>query len=126
MKTVFDHTYITLAERYYQAILKKEFAEVADCLADNVCLISPLAQIEGKEAVLAAAKGLSTILLDIHFRAQFSGDQQIMFAYDFIFAEPIGLLRSAVLMKFVDQKIAHIELFYDSKPFTEKKSEIFK
>ena len=40
-----------------------------------------------------------------------------MFAYDFMFPEPIGKLRAAVLMEFKDQLISKIELFYDGRPF---------
>lgn len=48
-----------------------------------------------------------------------------MLASDFMFHEPIGKLRAAVLMEFTNQLISKIELFYDGRPFEEKKSEIF-
>jgi hypothetical protein len=48
-----------------------------------------------------------------------------MLAYDFMFPDPIGELRAAVLMSFTDHLISKIELFYDGRPFEEKKNEIF-
>lgn len=48
-----------------------------------------------------------------------------MFAYDFMFPEPIGHLRSAVLREFTDQLISKIELFYDARPLEEKKNKFF-
>ncbi len=48
-----------------------------------------------------------------------------MLAYDFMFPAPIGTLRSAVLMDFSNQLISKIELFYDARPFVEKRDEIF-
>jgi hypothetical protein len=48
-----------------------------------------------------------------------------MFAYDMIVPAPIGKFRPALLMEFTDRLISKIELFYDCRPFEEKKSEIF-
>ncbi len=70
-------------------------------------------------------KKLSDLLGNIEIRAKFSSDNQIMLAYDFTFPKPIGKLRAAVLMKFQDKLISKIELFYDGRPFEEKKDEIF-
>lgn len=116
---------VTIAEHYYQAMLAHDFDTMASYLHDNVYLISPLAELDGKEAVVAAAKNLSQLLRDIQFRAKFAAHDQIMFAYDFIFSAPIGTLRSAVLMTFADNLIAKIELFYDGRPFVAQKNEIF-
>lgn len=113
------------AENYYQAMLAHDFETMASYLHDNVHLISPLAELDGKEAVVAAAKNLSQLLRDIQFRAKFAAHDQIMFAYDFMFSAPIGTLRSAVLMTFADHCIVKIELFYDARPFVQKKNEIF-
>jgi hypothetical protein len=49
-----------------------------------------------------------------------------MFAYDFMFAGAIGKLRSAGLIDFKEGKIVKINLFYDGRPFTKKKDEMFK
>lgn len=113
------------AESYYNAMLAKEFDTMASYLDNNVHLIGPLAEIVGKEAVVSAAKNLSSILQDIQIRSRFEHNNQIMFAYDFMFPAPIGKLRAAVLMEFTNQLISKIELFYDGRPFIEKKSEIF-
>ena len=106
-----------VAENYYSAMLKKDFDFVASCLHPAVHFIGPLVEMSGKEAVVSAAKNLSQILQDIHIRSKFSSNNQIMFAYDFMFPEPIGKLRAAVLMEFKDQLISKIELFYDGRPF---------
>lgn len=116
---------LMIAEGYYSAILAKDFNKVATYLDDKVQLISPLAEIHGKEAVISAAKNLSLVLSDIKIRAKFTHQNQIMLAYDFMFPAPLGTLRSAVLMEFANQLISKIELFYDGRPFAEKKDEIF-
>ena len=112
---------IIAAENYYKAMLAKDFEKMASYLHESVTLISPLAEIHDKDVVVSAAKGLAEILQNIIFRSKFTMNNQIMFAYDFIFPEPIGKLRSAVLMDFTDSLISRIELFYDARPFIEKK-----
>ena len=116
---------LKVAESYYSAMLKKDFDTMASYLHDNVHFIGPLAEMHGKDAVVSAAKNLSQILQDICIRSKFNAQNQIMFAYDFMFPAPIGKLRAAVLMEFTDQLISKIELFYDGRPFEEKKSKIF-
>ena len=127
MNTIYDenHKHLSIAENYYHAMLQKDFDTMASCLHPDVHFIGPLAEMRGKEAVVSAAKNLSQILNNIQIRSRFAADHQIMFAYDFMFPEPIGKLRSAVLMEFTNQLISKIELFYDGRPFEEKKSEIF-
>jgi len=116
---------LLVAENYYHQMLQKNFAAMEGCLHPDVYFIGPLAEMSGKVAIAEAAKNLSLILNDIEIRAKFSYDNQIMLAYDFIFPKPIGKLRAAVLMGFKDQLISKIELFYDGRPFEEKKDEIF-
>jgi hypothetical protein len=117
--------HLNVAENYYHAMLQKDFDTMASCLHQDVHFIGPLAEMRGKEPVVSAAKALSQILSDIHIRSRFASGNQIMFAYDFMFPEPIGKLRAAVLMEFTNQLISKVELFYDGRPFEEKKSEIF-
>jgi hypothetical protein len=45
-----------------------------------------------------------------------SGDRA-MFAYDFICRDPIGVCRTAELVRFQDGLIRDIELFFDARPF---------
>lgn len=117
---------ITIVENYYNAILAKDFATVESSLHDQVYFIGPLAELHGKAAVVDAAKNLSQMLTKIDIRVKLANTHQVMFAYDFLFPEPIGLLRASVLMELQDQLITRIELFYDGRPFFEKKDDIFK
>lgn len=111
---------ITTAESYYKAMLAKDFDKMESYLDKNVEFISPLAKMHGKDEVLSSVKKLSQVLKDINIRSKFALNNQIMLAYDFIFPEPIGVLRSACLMEFTDKKISKIELFFDARPFMEK------
>ncbi len=116
---------LSLAENYYNAMLAKDFDKMAGHLHTDVHFIGSLAEMHGKEPIVAAAKNFCGILQDIKIRSRFASHNQIMFAYDMVVPAPIGKFRAAVLMEFTDQLISKIELFYDASPFQEKKNEIF-
>lgn len=116
---------LSLAESYYNAMLAKDFDKMASYLHDNVHFTSPLAEMQGKEPIVTAAKNFGSILQDIQIRSRFASHDQIMLAYDMVVPAPIGKFRAAVLMEFKGKLISKIELFYDASPFQEKKSKIF-
>lgn len=123
--STYQNDNLGVAENYYCEMLAKNFDAMAMHLHQSVKLISPLAEISGKTNVVDAAKNLRKILTHIDIRAKLCSDSQVMLAYDFFFPEPIGKLRSAVLMEFKDGLISRIELFYDGRPFNEIKNGIF-
>jgi hypothetical protein len=108
---------LSLAESYYNAMLAKDFDRMAGYLHDNVHFIGPLAEMQGKDTIVTAAKNFGKVLHNIQIRARFSSDNQIMLAYDMVVSAPIGKFRAAVMMEFTDQLISKIELFYDARPF---------
>jgi hypothetical protein len=116
---------LALASSYYNAMLAKDFDKMASYLHDKVHFIGPLAEMQGKQPIVTAAKNFGGILQDIQIRSRFASHDQIMCAYDMVVPAPIGKFRAAVLMEFTDKLISKIELFYDASPFQEKNSEIF-
>lgn len=116
---------LLVVESYYKNMLNKNLIAMEECLHPDVHFLTPLAEILGKTGVVEAAKNLSAILEGIDIRAKFSSGDKIMMAYDFMFPQPIGKLKSAVLMELKQHLITKIELFYDGRPFEKKKKEIF-
>jgi hypothetical protein len=110
---------------YYGAMQAKDFDTMASYLSNDICLISPLAEINGKEEALTAAKNFGGMLEKIHIRSKFADHDQVMLAYDMIVPDPIGKFRAASLMDFENGKIAKIELFYDARAFEVNKDDIF-
>ncbi len=100
-------------------------AEVEKYLHSEVTLLSPLAEVLGKEAVLQAAKGFCSLMKKISIRARFSAQNQVMLAFDIDFPAPIGVVRSAVLMSFQDNLIHRNEMFYDPRSLENHKGKIF-
>ena len=110
---------------YYKAMEAKDMGRLEKYLHPDIVFIGPLAEVKGKEAVLAAAKGFSSFLKRITIRSKFSSETQAMLAYDMDCPEPIGSFRAATLMTFQNDLIIKLELFYDATPFQVKKEEIF-
>lgn len=108
---------LAIAENYYNSMLAKDFDQMASFLHENISFISPLAEIQGKENVVIAAKNFGAILKNIQISSRFASDNQIMLTYDMIVTQPISKFRAAVRMEFIDQLISKIELFFDATPF---------
>ncbi len=112
---------LTLAKNYYREMVLKNVDVMAAYLHPDIILISPFANLSGKDTVVNAAKHHMNILEDMILTAEFSHNDQVMLAYEMILKEPIGKLRSASLISFTDNLISKIELFYDTRPFFQKK-----
>jgi hypothetical protein len=110
---------------YYQAMNDKNLDEVAKYLHPEVTLLSPLAEVLGKEAALQAAKGFCSFMKKITIRAQLSSQDQVMLAFDIDFPAPIGAVRSAVLMSFKNGLISRNEMFYDPRALESNQGRIF-
>jgi hypothetical protein len=74
-------------------------------------------ELNGRDAVLASTKRIFPLLEKLNVRAQFISGDQAMFAYDFVCHEPIGLCRTAELVRFQDNLIRETEVFFDARPF---------
>lgn len=113
------------AVAYYQAMNNKDLSIMEKYLHPEVRLISPLADITGKDAVLNSVKHFLAIFNKLTIRAQFGNNDQAMLAYDLDCPAPIGLYRGAVLLTFQEGLIIRYELFYDASPIEKMKNEIF-
>jgi len=116
---------IITAENYYKAMQKKDLSALAECLHPDIYFTTPLGEATGKEAMLATVGRFMTMFETLTVRGVFGADDQAMVAYDVDFPAPIGLSRAAAFMKFKDGLIFRLELFYDGRPFEQKKSQIF-
>jgi hypothetical protein len=111
---------VVSAIAYYKAMADRDLSGMARHLHPDVRLISPMEELIGKEAVLAAVKPLVNLIKSIKVRAKFDSEDQAMLTYDMEFAEPMGICRTAVLMSFKEGLIARSELFFDARPFIKK------
>ena len=108
---------ITIVESYYKAMRAKDTDGMAAYLHADVEFVGPLAELTGRETVIAGARGLVSIINDVVIRAKFGSANQVMLAYDLDCVPPIGKVRTAALMTLKDELITRIEIFCDSKSF---------
>jgi hypothetical protein len=102
---------------YLEAWSRKDLDGVAVHLHPDVHFKGPMQEINGREAVLASSKRIFPILERLDVRARFVSGDRAMFAYDFVCRDPIGVCRTAELVRFQDGLIRDIELFFDARPF---------
>ncbi len=111
---------IASAVAYYQAMNNKDLSVMEKYLHPEVHLVSPLADVTGRDAVLNSIKNVVAALSRLTIRAQFGTGDRVMLAYDVDFPAPIGRARAAVLLTFQEGLIIRYELFFDARPFEEK------
>ena len=112
---------IATALAYYQAMQRKDLIALEKYLHPDVRLIGPLADITGKDAVLASVTNMVRLFKTLTIRAQFGeSGKQVMLAYDVEFPQPMGVSRAAVLLTFQDGLIKGYELFFDARPFVQR------
>jgi hypothetical protein len=116
---------VASAVAYYQAMNAKDLSVIERYLHPEVRLISPLADITGKDAVLNSVKHFLAVFNKLTIRAHCGNGDQVMLAYDLDCPAPFGLVRGAVLLNFQEGLVIRYELFYDARPFEKKKDEIF-
>ena len=116
---------LNIAITYYTSMNNKEFDKMASCLHPNIHFIGPLSVMDGKESVVEAAKNFAMFFKNLTISEKFSSNDKVMLALEFDCPAPIGIFRGASLLSFNDGLISRIELFYDARPFVQKKEEIF-
>lgn len=111
------NTNINTAVSYYKAMGEKNLPEAAKYLHSDIRLITPLAEVAGKEKVLEAIKGFMLAFNTIHIHQKLSNQDSAMLVIDVDFPAPIGILRSAALLTVQNGLIIRTELFHDTKNF---------
>jgi len=102
---------------YLDAWSRKDLDGITVHLHPNVHFKGPMQEFNGCEATLASAKRVFPLLERLDVRAKFVAGDRAMFVYDFVCRAPIGVCRTAEMVRFQDGLICDIELFFDARPF---------
>ena len=102
---------------YLDAWSRKDIEGIAARLHPQVHFKGPMQELNGREAVLEATRRIFPLLERFDVRARFVSSDRAMFAYDFVCREPIGVCRTAELVRFEDGLIRDTEVFFDARPF---------
>ena len=84
---------INIAGLYYEAMNNKDLNKIALYLHPKVKFLGPLAELDGKDAVLESAKGFLGIVDSVKTRVKFASGNQVMLAYDLNCVSPIGTIQ---------------------------------
>lgn len=102
---------------YLDAWSRKDLDGITVHLHSDVHFKGPMQELSGREAVLASSKRVFPLLERLDIRAKFVSGDRAVFVYDFVCRDPIGVCRTAELVRFQDGLIRDIELFFDARPF---------
>jgi hypothetical protein len=102
---------------YLDAWSRKDLDGISVHLHPDVHFKGPMQELDGRDAVLASSERIFPLLERLEVRARFVSGDRAMFAYDFVCRDPIGVCRTAELVRFQDGLIRDIELFFDARPF---------
>lgn len=116
---------IEIAKAYYGACAKKDLAGMAIFLDPDVHFLSPLMEFRGKERVLESLKGFHAMFNKLTMSFAADSENQVMVVIYLDCPEPIGLLRTAVLLTIKEGLITKLEFFFDASKIATKKDEIF-
>jgi hypothetical protein len=107
----------SLCRAYLDAWTRRDIDGIAAHLHADVHFKGPMQELDGRDAVIESTRRILPLLLRFEVRAQFALRDRAMFAYDFVCRDPIGVCRTAELVKFEDGLVRDIELFFDARPF---------
>jgi len=115
--TTTERENLATVEAYYQAVINRDLSLAGRYLDEDVEFISPLGHTFGRESVLKALQGFTSEMRGMQQRAAFEEGNRVMLVYDVQFDQPIGVLRTAVLLEVENGVIVRTELFHDAAPF---------
>lgn len=102
---------------YLDAWSRKDLEGIAVHIHADVRFKGPMQEFQGRDAYLTATKRVFPVLEKLDFRAQFISGDRAMLVYDFVCRDPIGVSRTAEMVRFEGELIREAELFFDARPF---------
>ncbi len=112
---------ISTAVAYYTALGEKNLEEVEKYLHPDIQFTDPQEKVIGKESVLKAAQGFTSIFKTLTIHAKFGSEDQAMIVYDVEIPAFAKKLRAASLLSFKEGLNSKIDLIYDPRCFAEEK-----
>lgn len=116
-----EKNHLSRAAEYYTLVGEKNAEGIQKYLHPHVEFCSPLATLKGKEAVIEATSNFMNAFKSLTIRAKFAEGDQAMIVYDLDIPWMPKSFPGVSLLSFRDGMIVKIELFFDGRPFVEKK-----
>ena len=115
---------MAIAQTFYTAFGEKNVESMEKYLHPDVQLITPLSNLQGKEAYLEAVKSFMAFFKALSIRATFGEGDQAVVVYDLDCSGGIGKTSGVALMTFQEGMITRNELFHDTSPYTKIMDEL--
>ena len=102
---------------YLDAWSRKDLDGIAQHLHPEVHFKGPMQELNGKAAVVESSRRILPLLERFDVRGQFVSGDRAVFVYDFVCKAPIGVCRTAEMVRFDGGLVRETELFFDARPF---------
>ena len=102
---------------YLDAWSRKSIEDVAAMVHPDVSFKAPMQELHGRAAYVEATRRVFTLLERMDVRAQFISGERAVLVYDFVCRDPIGVSRTAEMVRFHGGLLCETELFFDARPF---------
>lgn len=101
-----------LVNMYYEAFQAGDLSAVA--IADDVVFTCPFPTVRGADAFRAAAEGSAAMVQSLSIDHQIEDDDAVITVGELDFGLPDGPVSFAETIRVVDEKIATVDLIFDS------------
>lgn len=108
---------LKIAEAYLAAMGNRDLEALGKDLHPQLRFKGPMFETNDRESFLETTKKLFPLLKRVDILARFEAQDQTLFVYDTVFADPLGPSRTTGWMTFEGGKIKVIEVLYDPRPF---------
>jgi len=106
-----------VVQQFYQALERKDFVAVRDCLHETSSLRGPFHTFNSIPPYLQALQDLSTVVERIEIQRMFMQGEDVCVLYDLVTNSPTGTAFVAEWFQVKDGKIAAIQVVFDPRPF---------
>lgn len=107
----------SICAAYLDAWSRKDLPGIAVHIHPDVRFKGPMQVFQGREPYLGATNRVFPLLEKLDLRARFISGDRAMLVYDFVCRDPIGVSRTAEMVRFEGELIRETELFFDARPF---------
>ncbi|MNW36539.1 RNA polymerase factor sigma-70 [compost metagenome] len=116
MSTNEKNNALVIAKTYFEAMANKDVEKMLTLVTDNVTTISPLGNLEGKEAFQNFAAGFARMITKLTLIAAFGDDKKAVIVYN---SNTLPVPDATVVEYIVveDNKISSVQVIYDATPF---------
>jgi hypothetical protein len=102
---------------YQTAMGKGDLKAARGFLAENLSFVGPLDRFSSPEPYLAALGKLAPMIKRVDMKRMFTDGDEVALFYDLVTNTPAGTAPCAEYYRVKGDKITHIQVYFDARPF---------